>query len=239
MSRLFEELDWQQTDLGEFTLRRRHDPIADTDVYEVKLNDEFLMSSLFTVAEIALADLALAELAPAESDRPNLRVIVGGLGLGYTASAALADPRVSKLTVVETAEPVLDWHRRELFPDTAGLAGDPRCELRHDDFFRLTRSAPDVRYDAILLDIDHTPRHVLNPSHRDFYTTDGLAAMTRHLVEDGVFTLWSDDPPDPDFESTLAEVFDYSTAHVINFANPITGGASSNTVYLGRRPQPR
>lgn len=239
MSRLFEELDWRQTDLGEFTLRRRHDPVADTEVYEVKLNDEFLMSSLFTVAEIALAEIALAEIAPAESDRPSLQVLVGGLGLGYTAGAALADPRVSGLTVVETAEPVLDWHRRELLPDTAGLATDPRCELRHDDFFRLARSAPEIRYDAIMLDIDHTPRHVLNPSHKDFYTIEGLVAMTRHLAEGGVFTLWSDDPPDPDFESTLAQVFAHSTSRLINFANPITGGESSNTVYLGRHPCPQ
>lgn len=230
MGLMFEELDWQRTDLGEITLRRRHDPVADTQVYEVKLNDEFLMSSLFTVAEIALAELALVRL-----DRPDLRVLVGGLGLGYTARAALADPRVTELTVVEYAEPVIDWHRRDLLPDTVGLAADPRCHLRRDDFFRLIRSVPATRYDAIMLDIDHTPRHVLHPSHEALYTVAGLTDLARHLVDDGIFALWSDDQPDAAFQPILEDVFAQSSAHVINFANPITGGESSNTVYLARR----
>src|SRR5580765_282343 len=124
MSRAIEELGWQRTPLGEFTLRRRHDPVVGRDVYEVKLGDEFLMSSLFTVAEIELARLALADL-----DGTGLRVLVGGLGLGYTAAAALEEPRVDRVTVVDAAEPVIDWHRRNLLPDTAGLATHPKCDL--------------------------------------------------------------------------------------------------------------
>lgn len=228
----FEELDWRETPLGEISLRRRHDPTADTQVYEVKLNDEFLMSSLFTVAETELAKLALAEL-----HRPDLRVLIGGLGLGYTAQAALADARVAELSVVETAEPVLDWHRRGLLPDTAGLATDSRCRLLQGDFFRLVHDDPVVRYDAIMLDIDHTPAHVLHPSHEPFYTLPGLTAMSRHLTADGVFTMWSDDPPDREFEATLAQVFALTSAHIVDFANPITDGESSNTVYLARHPR--
>ncbi len=228
----FEELDWRETPLGEISRRRRRDPAADTEVYEVKLNDEFLMSSLFTVAETELARLALAQL-----HRPDLRVLVGGLGLGYTAHAALADPRVAELSVVEAAEPVLDWHRRSLLPDTAGLADDPRCRLIQGDFFHLVRDDPTARYDAIMLDIDHTPRHVLHPSHERFYTVPGLTAMSRHLAADGVFSLWSDDPPDPDFETVLAQVFAHTAARIVDFANPITGGQSSNTVYLAGHPR--
>jgi spermidine synthase len=228
----FEELDWRETPLGEISLRRRHDPTADTEVYEVKLNDEFLMSSLFTVAETELAKLALAQL-----HRRGLRILIGGLGLGYTAHAALADPRVVELNVVEAAEPVLDWHRRSLLPDTAGLANDSRCRLLHGDFFRLVHEDPVARYDAIMLDIDHTPRHVLHPSHERFYTVPGLTAMSRHLTDDGVFTMWSDDRPDPGFGATLAQVFALSSAHIVDFANPITGGESSNTVYLARHPR--
>ena len=229
MGRRFEELDWRVTPMGEISLRRRYDATAGTDVYEVKLGDEFLMSSLFTVAEIELARLGLDEL-----DRPGLRVLVGGLGLGYTAHAALQDPRVAELTVVEAGEPVLDWHRRELLPDTAGLATDPRCRLVHDDFFRLVREPPEARYDAILLDIDHTPDHVLHPDHAAFYDVAGLRALGRHLVDDGVFALWSDDPPEPGFEGRLATAFAHTSAHVVAFDNPITGGESSNTVYLAR-----
>ena len=234
MSLWFEELDWRDTPLGEISLRRRHDPTANTEVYEVKLNDEFLMSSLFTVAETELANLALAQL-----HRPDLRILVGGLGLGYTAHAALADPRVGELTVVEAAEPVLDWHRRNLLPDTAGLATDPRCRLLHADFFRVIHDDPLARYDAIMLDIDHTPSHVLHPSHEPFYTVPGLTAMSRHLTEDGVFTLWSDDPPEPGFEATLRQAFAATSTHIVDFANPITGGESSNTVYVAQHPTPR
>lgn len=224
------ELDWRPTPQGEISLRRRRDPVVDADVYEVKLGEEFLMSSLFTVAEIELARLALAAV-----DRPRLHVLVGGLGLGYTAQAALADPRVTELTVVEVSEPVLDWHRRGLLPDVTELGTDPRCRLVHDDFFRRVAAEPDQLYDAILLDIDHTPRHVLHPSHQAFYTRPGLTALSRHLTEDGVFTLWSDDPPDPAFQAVLGKAFATAAAHVVEFHNPLTGGTSSNTVYLARR----
>ncbi len=226
----FEELDWQHTPQGEISLRRRRDPVLDTDVYEVKLGQEFLMSSLFTSAEQELARIALAEL-----DRPALAVLVGGLGLGYTARAALADPRVAELTVVEISEPVLDWHRRGLLPEVHEVGTDRRCQLVHDDFFRLVAADPDRSYDAILLDIDHTPSHLLHPSHQAFYTAARLTALSRHLTADGVFTLWSDDPPDPAFQALLAEIFPTVTAHVVDFANPLTGGTSSNTVYLARR----
>lgn len=85
----FEELAWRETTMGEISLRRRFDPVAKVDVYEVRLDDDFLMSSLFTVAEVELARLGLAELSGGGID-----VVVGGLGLGYTARAVLDDRRV-------------------------------------------------------------------------------------------------------------------------------------------------
>src|SRR5512134_938528 len=107
MSVRFEELDWGPTPLGEISLRRRLEPTLQIDVYEAKLGDEFLMSSLFTVSEIALADLALSSLHGSELD-----VVVGGLGLGYTAEAVLRDARVRSLYVIEALEEVIGWHRR-------------------------------------------------------------------------------------------------------------------------------
>ena len=84
----FEELDYQKTPLGEISLRRRAEPrIEGGIVYEVKLGDEFLMTSLFTASEIQLARLGLAALKG-----PDLDIVVGGLGLGYTAAAVLEDP---------------------------------------------------------------------------------------------------------------------------------------------------
>lgn len=103
MSARFEELAWRQTPMGVISLRRRLEPSLMVDVYEAKLGDEFLMSSLFTVAEIELARLGLAELADADLD-----VVVGGLGLGYTARAVLRDQRVRSMTVVEALGEVID-----------------------------------------------------------------------------------------------------------------------------------
>jgi spermidine synthase len=220
--------------MGVISLRRRIEPTLNVEVYEVKLGDEFLMSSLFTVAEVALARLGLAQAAEADLD-----VVVGGLGLGYTAQTALDDSRVHSLVVVEALEEVIGWHQRALLPDTAELASDPRVRLQRGDFFAMADSAvgfdpdePGRRFHAVLLDVDHTPRHVLHPSHSAFYTTAGLRKLVGHLHTGGVFALWSDDPPDPDFEAILAEVFDRSEASVVRFPNPLTGGYSTNTVYV-------
>ena len=228
----FEELDWQETPIGELTLRRRTEPAVGEEIYEVKLGDEYLMSSLFTVAEEELSNLGLA----AASD-DDLSVLVGGLGLGYTAVAALRDARVASLSVVDRLGAVIGWHRKKLLPVSAELVDDPRTTLVEDDFFALVRAAPadgHRGYSAILLDVDHSPRHQLDPTHADLYTAAGLRALDRHLAARGVFALWSDDPPDDEFMVEMHAVFDDAVAHMVDFANAVTGGTSSNTVYVAR-----
>jgi spermidine synthase len=236
MSRLFEELDRRPTPMGEISLRRRLEPTLQVDVYEAMLGEEHLMSSLFTAAEIALADLALPQVAG-----DGLQVVVGGLGLGYTAVAALGDPRVAAVHVVEALPEVVAWHRRRLLPAAEALVDDPRCHLVHGDFFALVAGeepfgpgAPD-RLHAVLLDIDHTPRHLLHPSHAPFYTADGLERLAQRLVPGGVFGLWSDDPPDADFVAVLEEVLTAVHAHIVTFPNHHTGELASNTVYTAVR----
>ena len=229
MSARLEELDYQQTPMGDLTLRRRRDDALGVEIFEVKLGEEYLMSSLFTVAEEALAELGLAAVSGDALD-----VVVGGLGLGYTAIAALRDPRVASMVVIDTMPAVIDWHERGLLPASATLTGDARTRLVLADFFAVMRAEPAARYDAILLDVDHSPRHQLDPSHADLYTVDGLRALERHLTEGGVFALWSDDPPDDAFMAVLGTVFPGPEAHVVDFANPLTGGTSSNTVYVAR-----
>lgn len=234
MSTLFEELDRQVTPMGEISLRRRRELVLDVDVYEAKLDDEYLMSSLFTVAEIALADLGLARV-----DGEALDVVVGGLGLGYTAQAVLGDDRIRSLHVVEALGEVIDWHRRGLLPLSDALVADPRCSLVHGDFFGLVAGddgfGPDVprRCDAILVDIDHSPRWLLHPSHAGFYEPEGLRRVVGLLRPGGVFALWSDAPPDPAFTEVMEGVFRDVTAHVVAFTNPYTQGESTNTVYVG------
>ena len=229
MALRFEELDWQQTPMGDLFLRRRVEPTTGLDVYEVKLGDEYLMSSLFTEAEEQLAHLGLAPLA-----RDGWAVLVGGLGLGYTAVAALEHPEVASMVVVDALPAVIDWHERALLPVSARLTCDVRTRLVLDDFFALMRREPadEETYDAILLDVDHSPRHQLNPSHGDLYTPDGLRRLARHLSDGGVFALWSDDPPDSEFRAVLDEVFATTEAHIVEFPNPLTGGTSTNTVYV-------
>lgn len=234
MSARIEELAWQQTPMGEISLRRRRDPMLHTEVYEVKLGDEFLMSSLFTVAEIELARLGLAELAGDGFD-----VVVGGLGLGYTGCAVLEDTRVRSLTVVDALDEVIAWHRAGLLPFAAELTADPRCRLAQGDFFALAASdtgldasEPGRRFHAILVDIDHSPSHLLHPSHAAFYTPEGLRRLAAHLLPGGVFALWSNDPPDEAFTALLGEVFTTARAEVVPFDNPFQGRISTNTVYV-------
>lgn len=237
MSRAFEEIDHQDTPIGEISLRRRLEPVLLVDVWEVKLGDEFLMSSLFTASEEAVATLGLAAC-----DGDDLDVVVGGLGLGYTAVTALADDRVSRLQVVEALPAVIGWHRDGLVPLGDRLTGDERCTLRQGDFFALVEDGLELdeagarRFDAILVDIDHTPSHHLAEGHARFYGPAGFGRVRDQLVPGGVFALWSDDPPDAAFEALLGASFASVTAHVVSFPNFYTGGESACTVYVAIAP---
>jgi len=229
-----EELDWQQTRMGELMLRRRTELVTGEDVYEVRLGDEYLMSSAFTVAERELARRALERTGGGD-----LEVLVGGLGLGYTAAEALRDRRVGGLVVVEALGPVIEWHTRRLLPASGAVAGDPRCRMVEGDFFALTRTGSLVDltstgqpFDAILLDVDHTPTHVLDPSHAGFYTVAGLERLRSALRPGGVFGLWSDEPAAEEFVAALRTVFRGVEEHDVVFDNPLTGGVSANTVYV-------
>ena len=228
-----EELDWGDTPWGAISLRRRWDRVTERDVHEVKLGDDFLMSSQFTTGERELARIGLAAVTGSA-----LTVLVGGLGLGYTAVAALEDDRVTELTVIEALQIVISWHQRDLVPDTQGLASDPRVRLVRDDFFDLVRSGrADRTYDAVLLDIDHAPDWLLRDDHGDLYTLEGFARVATMLANDGAFALWSDEPPEPEVLRRMAETFEQADAHVVSFPNPLTGGESANTVYLAVRPR--
>ncbi len=251
MRKAFEELDFQQTPLGELTLRRREVPELDgLEVFEVKLGDAFLMSSLFHDVEVALADLGLAALSipPSHAQEPGVRaqagawdVVVGGLGLGYTAEAALKHESVASLLVVDALEAVIGWHQRGMVPLGAGLSGDPRCRFIHGDFFELAQSAEGFDplsqgrlFHAVLLDIDHSPQNLLHPQHGRFYTVEGLRLLAKHLHPGGVFALWSDDAPDEGFLNTLTGVFGEARAEVVRFANPLLECESQSTVYVAR-----
>lgn len=231
----YEELDHADTPIGEISLRRRFDAVTDRSVLEVRLGEEYLMSSQFTVSEVELARRGLAAAHGAE-----LSVMVAGLGLGFTAHEALSDPRTGDLVVVELLGPVIAWHRGGLVAETAGLAEDPRCRLVEDDFFDIVRARRwPSKVDVLLVDIDHSPDLLLDPGHHDFYRPDGLRAVADMITAGGSFALWSDDPPDEALVARLGEVFGSARADRVSFDNAVTGGTSSCTVYVARAPRTR
>jgi spermidine synthase len=239
MSIVFEEIDFQTTPLGDISLRRRSEPRFDNIIlYEVKLGDEFLMSSLFTESEIQLSKLGLAALKSNYSG--ELDIVVGGLGLGYTAVAALEDPAVKSLRVIEVMQPVIDWHQRGLVPLGDELTADSRCTLVHDDFFAVAsavngsfdKEEPEKLVHAVLLDIDHSPSHWLNEGNSSFYSVPALENLSKKILPGGIFGVWSNDPPDNDFINLLESVFQSTESHVVSFPNPYTEGESSCTVYV-------
>ena len=241
MSRSFEELARNDTPLGEIVLRRRLEPITQRDIFEVMLAGDGLMSSLITAGEEQLALIGLAAVAGDSTN--SLDVVVGGLGLGHTAHTVLSDSQVRTLHVIDTLEVVIDWHRRHLVPLGAEITGDPRCTLVHGDFFELAGQAPPLvaggspgEFHAILVDIDHSPRHLLDPSHAALYTSDGLRRLGRHLRSDGVFALWSNDPPDPDFVAALRTAFVHAEAQVVSFWNVLIDADTHSTIYVATNP---
>lgn len=236
MSLYFEELDYRPTPIGPISLRRRRELLLGVDVFEIMLGDEHLMSSLFTASEIALAELGLAALTGDKLD-----ILVGGLGLGYTAKAALEHDSVGSLLVIDMLEAVIDWHRAGLLPLGTELADDARCKLLQGDFFAGAGSkagfdpeAPGRRFDAILVDIDHSPEALLDDRSAGFYGPEGLRTLATHLKPGGIFGLWSNDKPDPAFTDRLADVFAEAWAEPVTFHNPLQDLPFTQTVYLAR-----
>jgi len=237
MSAAFEELDYCPTPIGALSLRRRRDLTLGVDVFEIKLGDESLMSSLFTSSEIALARLGLAALGK----NGPFDVVVGGLGLGYTAHAVLESAAVRSLIVVDALASVIEWHEKELLPLGRTLVSDPRCRLLLGDFFALAASEagfdaeePGRQFDAILVDIDHSPEALLDAGSASFYQPEGLSRLAAHLRPGGVFGLWSNDLPDDTFTARLSSVFAQVRAEPVTFHNPLQDKPFTQTVYLAQ-----
>ncbi|WP_249702339.1 hypothetical protein [Altererythrobacter sp. KTW20L] len=235
---MFEEIAWEQTPIGELILRRRRLQADGEDIWEIKLNDGYLMSSQFVDGEIALAEMALA-LAGGDA----LDVVVGGLGLGYTAEAVLRDPRVGQLVVIELIPEVIAWHHQRLLPLGEAVAGDPRCTLRQGDFFALAvrpggfhEADPDRLHDAILIDIDHSTTHFIDDASAGFYSEAAIAALVAKLKPGGIFALWSTDAEDPAFVAALRRILHEVQVERVEFDTPYRESPAFNLIYLGRKP---
>lgn len=236
MAAAYEELDHCPTPQGDLILRRRRALSLDVSlcgaaVYEVTLDGEFLMSSLVDASERALATRALAEVEAEAVD-----VLVGGLGLGATAAAALESPGVRSVTVVEIMPAVVSWHERGLVPLAETLTGDPRCRFVRADFFAWVVSdrAPGG-WNAVMVDIDHAPDSLLHPSHAEFYRAESLRGLAARMAPGGVFALWSADPPDEAFGGELEKAFARAWTREVEFFNPLVNETDRNTLYLAKR----
>lgn len=231
------ELDRQPTVFGELVLRRGTiQSMDDAPVFEILINGDMLMSSVVNTSEIALAQIGLEAWGSAPC-----RVMVGGLGLGYTAHAALQWPSVSSVDVLELAEPVLQWHEAGLVPLGRELTQDRRVRLLHGDFFAWARgespsgSRTEAKYDVILLDIDHSSDALLQPGHASLYSEEGLAELSKHLDEGGVFAYWSSEVDERYLADLLRKVFPVVEEHAIEFYNPGRADYDTNSIVVARR----
>lgn len=188
------------TPQGELQLQRRGEE------YEIIANGVFIMATYNRTSEHKLAAEALAAIADAAG---SLSVLVGGLGIGYTLAAALADPRVSRVEAVELEPVIIDWCRKYFGPYTNNALLDNRVSLIEGDVLAFARNTTDC-YDAILLDVDNGPDFLLHADNDGIYRPDGLRLFRKRLRPGGVLSVWSGQRSG-DFLACLQDVFGNGT----------------------------
>ncbi|MFD6418374.1 spermidine synthase [Streptomyces sp. NPDC060194] len=193
-----ETVDRRDGPYGEVVLRRRPaEGPNDRTHYEIIANGTFLMDTSDGRSERLLIDIARDAVA---TERP--RLLIGGLGVGFSLAHAAADPAWSRITVVEREQAIIDWHRRGPLAAISGPAlGDPRTVILHTDLVRHVHESEDT-YDALCLDIDNGPDWTVDEDNDPLYAQEGLTACRRRLRPGGVLAVWSAQPS-PAFEDAL------------------------------------
>ena len=179
---------------GELTLLRREGH------YEIVANGVFLMDTRGGGSERLHVSAAAVRMPP-----PG-RMLIGGLGVGFSLAAALAHPGVGEVHVVEREPAVLRWNRGPLALVNANALRDPRVRTYEADVVDWLASAPACSLDAICLDVDNGPEWLVTPGNAWLYSNDGLRTATRVLSPDGVLTIWSSAPA-PAFVARMNEHF--------------------------------
>jgi spermidine synthase len=199
------------------------------DTFSIRIDGRELMFSRVHGSEDALAALPLARLV----GRPSLRVLIGGLGMGFTAAAALARVGADdEVVVAELVPEVVAWNRGPLSAVAGHPLADPRLRVHVGDVGAVIREAADA-WDAILLDVDNGPEGLTRPSNRDLYTPDGLRAARRALRPGGILAVWSA-APKPSFTSLLRRAdFEVREEEVRERGDR---GGHRHTIWLARRP---
>lgn len=190
------------------------------------------MSSHITVSERALARSAL-EMHPGE----DLEVLIGGLGLGYTAHevCAAGAGRVSTVEVVEYLPEIIGWVDRDLIPLASELRDEERLRIVEGDVYRLLWEDPVRTYDLILIDVDHAPDEGLDAGNAPFYTEDGLRRAARHLSGDGILGVWSYAEHSP-FATALRSVFRDVRVESVSVQNDLVGEEHTDWLFFASGP---
>jgi spermidine synthase len=226
---LFEILAYEPTELGMLCLRRREllcEP--GTIITEVTLNHEFLMSSYLTASERALSEVALTM-----HQGSKLRVLVGGLGLGYTAKAALESDRVARCEVIEFLPQVIDWLKQGMVPLSEELNVEDRLQVTHADVYRKLLDPPAEQHNLILIDVDHSPDENLGTANGQFYTADGLRRAKQHLAEGGILGVWSYAESSP-FADALHDVFREVRVEPVTVFNNLVNEEQTDWLFFAR-----
>jgi spermidine synthase len=229
MAPSFEILAYDDTPLGPLCLRRRELlSRPGTVVTEVTLNHEFLMSSYITDSERALSRVALGLQRGSQLD-----VLVGGLGLGYTAFEALASDRVNRVEVVELLSQVIGWLNDDLIPLAAQLKSDPRLLVTAADVYALLAKSPQRTHDLVLIDVDHSPDERLGGASAAFYTRDGLLRAKEHLKPGGILGVWSY-AEHSDFADALRAVFRHVHVESVTVLNDLVDEMQTDWLFFAR-----
>ena len=193
-----------ESERGEIVLRRRIEERA-ADALELRVNGVFVMDTRETTSETAMAAAAL-ELV----ENPR-RVVVGGLGLGFTAQRVLADHRVELVKVVEIEQSLIDWMRSGTIPHGPALLADRRLHVVDADIVVAVAEALST-YDLVLLDVDNGPGHLVYATNERVYQREFLAATRSIIDPGGALVVWSANPA-PELAETMEQVFGNCTEH--------------------------
>jgi hypothetical protein len=193
------------------------------------LRQDFLMASLFTASEVALARLGLDICA-----NGDLHVLVGRLGLSATSQGVRESETSSNLIVIKYSAPVIDWYETATLPTATGRADVHRCRMVEGES-GLDPAAPVRQFDPVLVDIDHPPDHPLDDRSTSFYRADVLAAAGRDLKQHGAFDLWSNECEDESFIDWLPSASARGWAQLLAFDKPLTGRPFMQTAQLAHK----
>ena len=224
-----EILAYETTPLGTLCLRRRELlSRPGTIITEITLDHELLMSSYVTESERALASEALARHTGSE-----LSVLVGGLGLGYTAYEVLQSARVRSVEVIEFLPEVVGFLRNGLVPLSTQLLADPRFTVHDGDVYDRLRGMAREQWDLVLIDVDHSPEDHLGSSNQSFYTEPGLVRAKQHLSPGGILAVWSYAESSP-FVEALHGVFSSVEAIPVTVMNDLVDEEQTDWLFLAR-----